>query len=159
MKKTLPRILLYGYGNPGRQDDGLGVLLAGKIEKWAQKNRYLNLEVDQNYQLNIEDSEKISHYDVVIFADASINCTQPYSFTKLLPDLRNDFTMHSVHPSFVVGLNKEIFKNYPKTFLLSIRGYEWEIVDTISSEAKKNLEASVYFLQTLIKEKYLTGNV
>jgi hydrogenase maturation protease len=157
MKKPPARILLYGYGNPGRQDDGLGVLLAGIMEKWAQKNRYLNLEVDQNYQLNIEDSEKISHYDVVIFADASINCSQPYSFTKLLPDLNTDFSMHSVHPSFVVGLNKQIFKSSPKTFLLSIRGYEWDIIDTISPEAKKNLDASCDFLQTLIKEKYVTG--
>ncbi len=32
------QILVYGYGNPGRQDDGLGVELVRRLEEWAVEN-------------------------------------------------------------------------------------------------------------------------
>ena len=35
----MKKILLYGYGNPGRQDDGLGVLLVEELEKWSKINQ------------------------------------------------------------------------------------------------------------------------
>ena len=31
------RILIYGYGNPGRQDDGLGIRLSEELENWAHQ--------------------------------------------------------------------------------------------------------------------------
>ncbi|NJK85082.1 MAG: hypothetical protein HC906_03035 [Bacteroidales bacterium] len=37
--KTPPDILIYGYGNPGRQDDGLGVLLCERLLKWVHENK------------------------------------------------------------------------------------------------------------------------
>ena len=66
-----PRILIFGYGNPGRQDDGLGVAIAERIEGWARQVSQTNIEVDSNYQLNIEDASNISEHDIVYFVDAS----------------------------------------------------------------------------------------
>jgi len=158
MLKPPNRILIYGFGNPGRQDDALGILLAGEMETWIKKNKFTNIEVDQNYQLNIEDSEKISHYDVVIFVDAMINETGSFSYSLLKPDLITDFTMHSVKPSFIVGLCEQIFGICPQSFLLQIRGYEWEIIEKISPKARINLEASVEFLKLKIQDNYIIAN-
>jgi len=36
MKKTL----IYGYGNPGRQDDAIGIMLVEKLEHWAGSEGY-----------------------------------------------------------------------------------------------------------------------
>ena len=52
MNKTL-KVLVYGYGNPGRQDDALGIEMANMIEQWAKKHKIGNIEVDTNYQLNV----------------------------------------------------------------------------------------------------------
>lgn len=155
MLKPPYRILIYGFGNPGRQDDALGILLAGEIETWAQKNKLANVEADQNYQLNIEDSEKISHYDVVIFADASVNTSQSFSYSVLKPDLGTEFSMHSIKPSVIVGLCEQIYGGFPKSFLLQIRGYEWEMIEKISLKARINLEASVEFIKLKIRDNYL----
>jgi hydrogenase maturation protease len=155
MRNSPPRILIYGYGNPGRQDDALGILVSEEIGNWVEKNNIKNIDVDQNYQLNIEDAEKISHYDLVIFADASVNETQTFSYEPLKPDLKTDFTMHSVKPSFIVGLCQQIFGKNPQAYILQIRGYKWELVEKTTRKAKKNLYASVDFLKTMIKEKYL----
>jgi len=81
----MKKILVYGYGNPGRQDDALGVLCAKRIKQWAEEHFPGAVDVDMNYQLNIEDAEKISHYDQVIFADASQENILQYNLTLLKP--------------------------------------------------------------------------
>ena len=71
------RILIYGIGNPGRQDDGLGTLLVEEIQHAAIPGASIpgihhEFSFDANYQLNIEDAEAISRHDIVVFADASL---------------------------------------------------------------------------------------
>ena len=89
-------MLIYGYGNPGRQDDGLGVLLAEELEKWSAENGLDYIHFDTNYQLNIEDAAAIANYGVVIFADASKEDIAHFSFNRLEPSGESEFTMHAV---------------------------------------------------------------
>ena len=69
------KVLVFGIGNPGRQDDGLGPALVEQAEKLlpGQLSSASNLQIDYdaNYQLNVEDAETISAYDLVYFVDAS----------------------------------------------------------------------------------------
>lgn len=137
----MKRILVYGYGNPGRGDDGLGVLCAQKVKRWAEKHFPHAVDVDVNYQLNIEDAEKISHYDEVIFADASCEDIRHFELTPLKPSPdRLEFTMHAVSPAYVLHLCRELFGKGPKAGLLHIRGYAWEMKEGLSPKAKQNLE-------------------
>ena len=46
------RILLLGFGNPGRQDDGLGPALVQAIEEMEIPG----VRAEADYQLNIEDA-------------------------------------------------------------------------------------------------------
>jgi len=141
------KILIYGYGNPGRQDDALGVKLTENIEQWIKNKNISNVEVDCNYQLNIEDSEKISHYDVVIFADASTENIDDFIYTQVNPnDATIEFTMHAVSPAFVLDLCKKLYGKCPTTFLLHIKGYEWEFTEKISDDAMLNLTKATSFL-------------
>jgi hydrogenase maturation protease len=155
MEKVDPRILIYGYGNPGRQDDGLGIMLSEEIEKWTHSSNLSNIDVDQNYQLNIEDAEKISKYDLVIFIDASVNDIKSFTFDIIKPDLKTDFSMHSVTPSFVVGICEQIFGYHPQAYQLQIKGYKWEFMRDVSSGAKRNLLASLDYLKMILIEKYV----
>jgi Ni,Fe-hydrogenase maturation factor len=52
------KVLIYGYGNPGRRDDGLGIKMSELIAHWSEAHHLEQIEVDSNYQLNIEDAEK-----------------------------------------------------------------------------------------------------
>jgi hypothetical protein len=60
--------------------------------------------------------------------------------------------MHSVKPSFVVGLCEQIFGSAPTSFLLQIRGYQWEPGENISAQAKKNLSKAIEFVKSFIEE-------
>lgn len=142
MKKTL----VYGYGNPGRQDDGLGVLLAEKIEAWAKENGHVNINTDSNYQLNIEDAHGLNDYEMLVFADASVEEIDNFLYEEIRPVMNPRFSMHSVSPEFVIGLCKEMYGNVPKTFLMHIKGYEWEFMENMSEKASENLNKAFNFL-------------
>jgi len=148
----MPEILIYGYGNPGRYDDGIGPLIAERIESWAEKNNLSNITVDSNYQLNIEDAYSIKDYDIVIFVDASIEAIKSYCFTSVEPSEKVEFTMHAVSPSFVLDLCRKIYDTTPEVFLLHVKGYEFELKEGMSVKAMANAERSLEFLKKLILE-------
>jgi len=154
----MKKILVYGYGNPGRQDDALGVYCAAKIKKWAEKHFPEAVDVDMNYQLNVEDAERISHYDTVIFTDASQEEIQPFLLSRLTPSpTQVEFTMHSVSPAYVLHLCQTLFGKKPESYLLHIRGYRWDFEEKLSEKAKQNLNKSIEALTALLKNKLVTN--
>ena len=54
-------ILVYGYGNPGRGDDGLGPAFVEALELLGATD----LDCESDYQLAIEDAASLAKYDVL----------------------------------------------------------------------------------------------
>lgn len=144
------KILVYGYGNPGRKDDGLGSFLADRIEKWIHTNRMTDIHVDSNYQLNIEDACNIKDYDIVIFADASIEDIEHFRIESVTPSGKVSFHTHSVSPGFVLDLCHRLFNKDPLAFLLHIRGYEFSMEESLSHQAMINLEMAFELLTEIL---------
>lgn len=142
-----PKILIYGYGNPGRQDDGLGNLFVEKARKWSASQNMNNIFFDSNYQLNIEDAAEIADKDVVVFVDASVEDIHDFVLDEITPESKVEFTMHAVSASYVVQLCNEIYQKTPKAFMLHIKGYEWEFREGVTDKAGKNLEKAFSFLK------------
>ncbi len=141
------KILVYGYGNPGRQDDGLGAHCIKKLEDWLVLHPNYELLTDTNYQLNIEDAAAISEVQRVVFVDASIEDIDGFSFTPIqASDAKVEFSMHAVSPSFVVDLCQKIYGRSPEAFLLHIKGYEWDFKEGLTPRASQNLDAAFEFL-------------
>jgi hydrogenase maturation protease len=136
------KVIVYGYGNPGRQDDGLGPFLAGRLEA----ENIPGVEVVSNYQLNIEDAYTVAQGKAVIFIDASLDCDESFSFYEITPSMEIRFTTHSMSPQSVLALCNDLFEKDIKAYILSIRGYSWEFTEGLSPEAEKNLEKAHAFL-------------
>lgn len=150
MQKTL----IYGYGNPGREDDGLGARFIEQIEAWIKENKTEGVSTDCNYQLNIEDSALISEYDCVYFVDASVAEIDNYMLESIKPnDARIEFTMHAVSVAYVVDLCRKIYGREPEAYVLHIRGYEWGFAERLSPGAEKNLTEALDFLCNILKKK------
>lgn len=142
------KTLVYGYGNVGRKDDGLGVLCALEIEKWLHQEAIAGVVVETNYQLNIEDAETISKYDVIYFVDASLEAIKDVSLTKVIPDDNIiEFSMHAISPAYVLKLCSNMFGKKPKVNLVHIKGYEWDFSEGTSKPALKNLASAIKLLQ------------
>lgn len=147
------KILVYGYGNPGRQDDGLGIQLVNELETWAREKGIDQVCFDTNYQLNIEDAEIISNYDMVIFADASVEeMASGVALTSVSGENELTFTTHAASPGYIVHLCRKLFEKVPKAYLLHLKGYEWEFKEGLSHKAQVNLgEAKVMMKEILSK--------
>ncbi|TAL39957.1 MAG: hydrogenase maturation protease [Spirochaetes bacterium] len=142
------RTLVYGYGNPGREDDGLGVELARRVEEAGIPG----VACDSNYQLNVEDALEIAEYDAVVFADASVSCAEPFTFNGLEPAHEISFTTHAMLPGSVLALCEDLYGKKPSSFILGIRGYSWEQREGLSAQAVSNLEKAFDFLLPLLRE-------
>ncbi|MFC2049010.1 hydrogenase maturation protease [Elusimicrobiota bacterium] len=140
----MPEILVYGYGNPGRQDDGLGIAL---VERLKNDNLHSNIEFDVNYQLNVEDALTISTKDIVIFIDASSLNIDCFRFQKIIPSAANDFTTHAMHPSCVMEICRKLYDKSPDAYILEIKGYKWDMKEILSQEAQRNLELAYRFMK------------
>src|SRR4030042_264457 len=150
MKEDNKKILLIGFGNPARADDGLGPALAEIIES---KN-IPAVTVEADYQLAIEDSSQIAENDIVIFADASANCGEPFSFEPLTARESGSFSSHSVEPAEVMALAENLFGSKASGFILAIRGYEFDQFGaSLTEKAKANLRKAVVFVEKILKNK------
>ena len=147
----MKRILIYGYGNPGRQDDGLGILLVERLEAWCADHLSWSIDFDSNYQLNIEDALTISEYDMVLFADASVEDISTYSVTRVMPSEKTEFTMHAMSTEFVLHLCQNLYGKFPEVYLLHLKGYEFELQEGFTNNAEKNLSAALAFLIARLK--------
>ncbi|MCK5708302.1 MAG: hydrogenase maturation protease [Candidatus Aureabacteria bacterium] len=148
--KDIKKVLLIGFGNPGRLDDGLGPALADAVEKIDIPG----VTVDSNYQLTVEDSAYVAENDVVIFVDASVNCNEPFTFDRIAPKKDISFTTHSIDPESVLGLSKDLFKAETTGYVLGIRGYKFnEFGEYLSEEAKENLSHATNFIVSALREK------
>lgn len=147
-----PKVLLIGFGNPSRLDDGIGPKLADAVEKLHLPNLF----VDSNYQLTVEDASNVADYDYVILADASVNAKEPFEFYKLEPKLTVEFSTHSVEPASVIGLAHKLFDSKVKGFALAIRGYDFnDFGEELSVKAADNVLDAITFVKKLINENQL----
>lgn len=143
-------ILIYGYGNPGRSDDGLGIAFSEKIEQWISEDNIKNVCVETNYQLNIEDVEAIHNKKMVIFADASNEDINDISFTTINASPSVEYSMHSVSPSFILHLCNNLYNTMPESYLLHIKGYDWQMKEGLTSEAEDNLNKAFLFIKDFL---------
>ncbi len=152
MDKT---ILFYGYGNPGRQDDALGIRFIELMETWIKENDIQNISFDSNYQLNIEDADTISEHDIVFFVDASMEQLESFEISEVEhSNAQVEFTMHAISPGVVLSLCQQIYKKVPQTYLIHIKGYKWELEfdKGLTKKAEKNLNDALEFIQGKMPE-------
>jgi len=149
-----PRILVLGYGNPGRQDDGLGPAVADALEQAAPQG----VTVEADYQLNIEDSASIAEHDVVVFVDASVSGPEPFAMERIKAAAEISFTSHSVSPGSVLAACAEHFDARPEAWVLGIRGYAFEFEEGLTAKAQENCKAATAFVRKWIeawKERHM----
>jgi hypothetical protein len=72
------------------------------------------------------------------------------SFTLSRPEPKLDFsfTSHAISVPSILATTQQCFEHVPDTYLLAIRGYEWELQQGLTSPAQHNLSQSLEFLST-----------
>ena len=148
------KTLVMGYGNPAREDDGLGPAIAEEIERLADEQAIEGVTVDADYQLTVTDAATVAEYDRVIFVDASTNCREPFNLTKIEPKTQESFSSHSVSPEGVMGLARDLFGTKREAYLLEVRGYSFAMFrEEMTERAKRNKEEAVGYLARILRSR------
>jgi len=140
-------MLLIGYGNSGRCDDGLGPAFAERIAAAALPG----MDVDIDYQLTVDHALAVADADRVVFVDALMGSGAAFEFGAIQPAAGGSLASHSLTPATVLELARTLYGTQPQAFVLGIGGVEFgEVREGLSEEAERNLDlAEAFFLEWL----------
>lgn len=137
-------ILIFGYGNSGRQDDGIGIEMVKQIKSVLAKKTNVNMHYYFDTQLNMEDALRISDMDIVFFIDASAEEIKSVTISKIYPsEPKSCFSFHSFSPGFILKLCQKIYKKSPKVFLVLVKGYKWDVKEGLSFKGRENMAEAI----------------
>jgi len=142
MKKSDKNTIIFGIGNNGRQDDGLGWSFLDFLD-----GQQANIDLEYRYQLQIEDAELISSYQTVFFVDATKECTKNGFFlAPCHPSEEYSFSTHALKPETILYLSNKLYGHNPQASIFGIQGYDWELKIGLSERGIGNLnKAGKYF--------------
>jgi len=140
--------LIYGIGNIGRQDDGLGWAF---IDWLDAESICPKAELMRHYQLHLEDADLISYKKQVLFVDATKALdVESIQLENMQAKMDFSFSSHAISIPAIMRTCEQCFDKVPKVQLLTIKGYEWELQLGLTDKAQQNLnKASAFF-----KEQY-----
>jgi len=136
-------ILIIGYGNPLRGDDGFGWHLAQRLKR---KFTDCDIEVVAAHQLTPELAEPISRSHYVVFADASVNAdTCGVTLEKIREPEQDDSSFsHRMCPEALLRMARTLYGSAPRAaFLLSAQAYELGYQEQLSPEMAAELDKAV----------------
>jgi hydrogenase maturation protease len=158
LKEAAKPLLVLGYGNPSRGDDGLGPRLVETLEEAA----IAGVDFEVGFQLAIEDAATMSEYGRVLFVDADVSGPAPFRAVPIGPSETLEFTSHDVSAQTVLAICEESFGASPAAWMLAVRGYEFGFSEELSAGAEENLRVATAFARTLIElvseEKSMSGS-
>lgn len=113
------KILVVGYGNPMRGDDGLGPAAVGLLERRMHEEgvRFL-----VRHQLGIELAADLSEADLAIFIDAHVgDVAGTIKEEMVVPDVSvpGSFS-HHLRPGILIGMIEALYNRHPETVIYSI---------------------------------------
>ena len=132
------RMLVFGWGNPSRGDDGLGPAFVGEATRKA------DVELLVDYQLQPEHALDLVGRDEVLFVDVSTSTTEPFEVFEVSPGPAVTFTTHHLSPGALLAIFERITgRPAPHARVLAIRGWSFALGEVLSERAKVNLEAAL----------------
>ena len=93
-----------------------------------------------DFQLQIEHAVDLEERERIIFVDAGISCAEPFEMQPLSAARDDTFTTHAMSPASLLSVYKQVNgAEPPPAYLLTIRGYEFELGKEMSKQAELNL--------------------
>jgi hydrogenase maturation protease len=140
-------IIIIGYGNSLRSDDGVGQAVAKKI---ADLN-LPNVKSIAMHQLTPELCEPLSRCDVAIFIDAHlVSEGKEVKVSSLEPVEKEPVTSHIDNPAGLLKLAKELYGNYPKAYWITVPAENFEFGEVFSPITLRGMEESFIKVQNII---------
>jgi len=133
-------ILVFAVGNESRGDDALAPLLVRRLQSEGLSVR---IEYVEDFQLQVEHVADLLGRRAVLFVDADVSCEAPFHFSEITAAQDNSYTSHAMTPFALLHTFQQVYEvSPPPCYLLRVRGYGFELGESLSDEAVANLEVA-----------------
>jgi len=138
-------LLVIGYGNSLRRDDGVGPRVAEAIETLQLPGvRTLVCQL-----LSPEHADPIARARRVIFVDAAVDKTDGVHLRLLEPGETSQLMAHAADPRTMLALARDVFGHTPKAWWLTIPAIHLGFGTDYSAEAEAGFHAAVHEIKRL----------
>ena len=138
-------LLVIGYGNSLRRDDGVGPRVAEAIEALNLPSvRVLDCQL-----LSPEYADPIARARRVIFVDAAVDEMDGVKFRRLVPGETSQLMAHAADPRTMLALARDVFGRTPEAWWLTIPAIHLGFGMDYSPETEAGFHTAVVEIQRL----------
>jgi hydrogenase maturation protease len=140
-------LLVIGYGNTLRGDDGVGPRVAEAVGRM----RLPGVRTLICQQLSPEHAAPISLAQTVVFVDAAVDAPREVRLRRLEPHDTSQLMAHAADPRTMLALSRDVFGHVPHAWWLTIPAVNTEFSETLTPEAEHGLAEAVEKIQALCR--------
>ena len=132
-------LLIIGYGNTLRRDDGVGPKVAEAVAALALPG----VSTLACPLLTPELAEPISQAGTVIFVDAAVDAPREVQCRKLLPADTSQLVAHAASPATLLALARDVYSRVPNAWLITVPAEDLGIGDDLSPQTQRGFERAL----------------
>ena len=132
-------LLVIGYGNTLRSDDGVGAKVAAAIDELALPG----VAALVRHQLTPELAEPISEARAVVFVDAATDASTEVQLRPLEPADGAQLMAHAADPRSLLAFARQLFGRCPPAWGLTIPVENLEFGEELSPLARRGFQTAL----------------
>ena len=142
-------LLVIGYGNTLRRDDGVGPKVADAVAALALPG-VVALACPL---LTPELADPVSRAYRAVFVDAAVDAPREVQLRKLAPADTSQIMAHSASPATLLALARDVFGHAPDAWLLTIPAENIGIGEELSAFTSRGFETAVEEIKKLARTR------
>ncbi len=148
-------LLILGYGNPARGDDGLAPELIHQLNREQKLAKLPDTFCTlTEFQLQIENTLDLEKHPRILLVDASSSLKQPFKLSRVRARNDSSYSSHALSPAALLLVFQQTSHVIPPpVYLLAIKGTSYELGEPLSSSANQNLHEALTFTHNLIRRQ------
>ena len=140
-------VLVIGYGNTLRGDDGIGPAVAAEVGRLGLPG----VRVQIVHQLTPELSADLADASAAVFVDAGADA-EPVRAVRLDPGSTAGPLFHAAEPQGLLTLAWEVYGRAPDAWLVTAAGADFGFHDGLSAAGRENARTARGCVERIIRE-------
>ena len=146
-----PKVLIVGFGNTTRGDDGA----AWEVVCLLELMRFPGLETCVCQQLGLELMEEWRDYDQVLLVDTAMGEDEVRIEKMDEADPSSSPSTHHLKPEILLQLSRWLYGRCPGLYLCRVPGENFEFGESFSDNTRRQIPGGLAFDQKLVDRKPL----
>lgn len=147
-RTSKPNLLVIGYGNTLRRDDGVGPRIAEAVGRMNLPNVHVLI----CQQLSPELADPVSRAEAVIFVDAAVDAPRDVQLRRLEPNKSSQLMAHAADPRTMLALARDVFGHAPEAWWLTIPAADTGFGEDLSPQTEAGFHTALQRIRALAED-------